>query len=266
MGLLSRASNLDKAEHIPGLAFSDFINKHSLKICALLEKHASNYIVTNSVGFDAQSIFTATSTIDFWAGICKETGHIYNLSGSSLTPLLQLFSFNLKDSLSELSVYKNSSEQILICKEKLSEEAAKDFENIESTEHINNVYTLNSLLKNGSEVLLFNVDIEQAVKEVYQSENKDNSVNYDDFLKAVLNETYNRFTCIYSIPDTTIKSNLHSVKTVFITEKAYSTELIKNHIVLNLNDLFNEASDKLKINFVDKADSCEKIQSFLQVE
>ena len=61
MGLLSRANTLDELKNNPGLAFSDFINKHSLKICALLEKKANNYIVTNSIGFDAESIISATS-------------------------------------------------------------------------------------------------------------------------------------------------------------------------------------------------------------
>ncbi len=58
MGLLSRASTLDKTDNIPGLAFSDFINKHSIKTCALLQKEASNYIVKNSIGLDAYSILS----------------------------------------------------------------------------------------------------------------------------------------------------------------------------------------------------------------
>ena len=71
MGLLSRASTMDN-KPLPVLAFSDFINKYSLKTCALLEPEGADYIVTDSIGFDAYSIITSKSTIDFWEGICKE--------------------------------------------------------------------------------------------------------------------------------------------------------------------------------------------------
>ena len=64
MGLLSRANTLDENKSNPGLVFSDFIIKHSLKTAALLEKKDSNYCVTNSIGFDAESILSATSHHD----------------------------------------------------------------------------------------------------------------------------------------------------------------------------------------------------------
>ena len=104
MGLLSRANTLDELKNNPGLAFSDFINKHSLKICALLEKKANNYIVTNFIGFYAESIISATSTVDFWDGICKEAGKVYYFKDTDKTQLLQLFSFTQKATFPDLSV------------------------------------------------------------------------------------------------------------------------------------------------------------------
>ncbi len=266
MGLLSRASTLDKIEETPGLAFSDFINKHSFKTCLLLKKEASNYIVKNSLGLDAYSILSATSTVDFWNGICKSQGKIYNFTGSEKTTLLQLFSFNLKDKLQDLSFYKNSNDEILLCEGKLSEEAAKDFENINDTEHTNDVYKLNPLLKKGSVVLMFNFDFSEAIKSIYKAEYKADILEFDFFLSSVMNEIYNRFACKYNISDTTIKYNLHVLRSVIFADKTYSLELIQHHIILNLKEVLDNFAEMIQVKFSGTAASCDQIESFLQAE
>lgn len=266
MGLLSRASTLDNAVTLPGLAFSDFINKHSLKICAVLEQKDSNYCVADSIGFDAFSIATATSTVDFWAGICREGGKIFSYSGDEKAPLLQLFSFNQKDSFQEFSVYKNHNNKILLSSGQLSDEAVKDFENISDKDHQNNILSLNPLLQKGSEVLLLKLDILDAAKNFYESEYNNQLLNFECFLKGLLNEIYNRFACRYNISDTTIKVNAHSIKTVIFTDKAYSVELIKNHLINNLKDILDNYAAQIQIDYSGTADSCDKIESFLQAE
>ena len=265
MGLLSRANTLDELKSNPGLAFSDFINKHSLKTCALLEQKASNYVVTNSIGLDAESIITATSTPDFWNGICKDSGQIYNFKDSEKTKLLQLFSFNLKDNFQELSVYKNKASKILISSGSLSEAAAKDFEIIGSSQHENNYLNLNPLIKDNTVVLLLKIDFSEAIKGYYLSA-KDKISDLDSFNKSLMNELYNRFSCRYNISDTTIQTNQFTLKTVIITNKEYSVELITHHIILNLKEVLNDNADYTQICFSGTADSCEKIQSFLQAE
>lgn len=266
MGLLSRANTLDKIEKNPGLTFFDFVKKHSIKKCTLLEKNASNYIVKNSIGFDAQSILSATSTVDFWEGICKDSGKLYTYSNENKGPLLQLFSFNLKDIVQEVYVYKNSSLHILLSLEKPSEQALKDFENINEIEHKINVLKLNPLLKEGSVVLLFTIDISKASEAFYNAKSKASNLDYAFFLKALMNELYNRFICCYNGSDSTIKENDFCLKTVFITDKAYSSELIINHIKLNLKEVLEDYTDSLKIQFAGSADSCEEIESFFQAD
>lgn len=265
MGLLSRANTLDELKSNPGMAFSDFINKHSLKICALLEKNNSNYYVTNSLGLDAESIISATSTADFWEGICKNSGQIYNFKDEEKRQLLQLFSFNLKDNLQELSVYKNKASQILICSGMLTNNAIKDFELIRPLQHQNNYLNLNSLIKENSVILLLKINFSEAIKGYYIS-NKDKISDLDLFSKSLMNELYNRFSCRYNISDTTIQSNQFTIKTVVITNKEYSVELITHHIILNLKEVLNDNADFTQICFSGTADSCEKIKSFLQVE
>ncbi len=265
MGLLSKASNLDNNTS-QVLAFSDFINNHSLKLCALLNKNGSNYVVTNSIGFDAASIISAASTTDFWDGICKASGQIYNYSGADKNTLLQLFSFNLKDSISELSVYKSSSSKILLCSGKLSQEAADDFENISDEPHSINVQTLNPLLKRASVFLLFDIDFQEALSSYDHENNKNNLLSFELFEKAISKEIYNRFACNYSISDTTILNNSHSIKTILVTDKTYSLELITNHIILNLRDLLDNFAELLQIDYKGTAASCEQIEEFLQAE
>lgn len=266
MGLLSRASTLDQPLSNPGLAFSDFINRHSIKACALLEKQNNDYVIANSIGFDALSILSATSTVDFWEGICKTSGQLYNFSDSDKTQLLQLFSFNLKDSINEISVYKTSAEKILLCIGKVSEQAVKDFELVSDVPHKNNYLALNPLIKDNSVVLLFNIDFETAVKSFYENEIQNKVVSYDAFVKSISNEVYNRFACRYSNSDTTIHNNSHSIKTVLITEKTYSVELMTQHILLNLKEVLGKHTEEIKVSFVGTADSCDKVQTFLQAE
>ncbi len=264
MGLLSRANTLDELKSNPGLSFSDFIIKHQLKICALLEKKAADYIVTNSIGFDASSILSATSTADYWDGICKTPGQIYNFSGSEKTQFLQLFSFGLKDCIEEISVYKNKAFQILIYSGKLTDSIVKDFEAINSKPHQNNINKLNPLIKKNSVLLLLKLDFSEAIKSFYE---KVKPSNYDlsAFQKTLMNEFYNRFTCRYNICDTSLLLNNECLKTVFITNKEYSVELISHHIKLNLKEVFDEA-ELIQICFAGTADSCDKVQKFLQME
>ena len=265
MGLLSRASTMDN-KPLPVLAFSDFINKYSLKTCALLEPEGADYIVTDSIGFDAYSIITSKSTIDFWEGICKEKGQLYIFSGDEKTPLLQLFSINLKDKLSTLSVYKNSAGKILLYEGKLSEEAIKDFENVNKSDHQINVLTLNPLLKDGSFVLLFKLDFSEAISSFYESQKNKIDFSSEVFNNSVMNEIYNRFACQYNISDSTIKLAPYGIKTVIFTDKNYSVDLITQHIILNLREVLDTSADLIQINYSGTADSCEKIEGFLQAD
>ncbi len=266
MGLLSRASILDNTAIIPGLAFSDFINKHSVKLCALLEKNNNNYIVANSIGFDGKSILSATSTVDFWEGICPESYKLYSFSETENTKLLQLFSFDLKDSISELSVYKTSASKIFLISGTPSYYMTEDLEKINDSVHKNNYLSLNPLIKDNSVVLLLNIDCTNAVRNYFNAEVSDNSINYDSFTKAINNELYNRFACKYNITDTTVQKEPLVFKTVFITNKTYSIELIKHHIILNLKEVLDNHSQFIEIKLEGTADSCNQVESFLQAE
>lgn len=265
MGLLSRASTLDENVKPQGLAFSDFINKYSFKICALLEKSAADYFVMDSIGFDARSIVTAVSTADFWEGICPQAKKVYYFTGLAKSPLLQLLSSNLKETITDISVYKNAASQIFFCEGKLSDEAAKDFDNILCEPHKTDIYELNPLIKKSSVVLLLNLNFSDAVESFISSEYK-NKEQPELIKKAIVKEYYNRFACRYNLPDATCMNGVFGLKTVFVSGKAYSIELITNHIILNLKEVLENYAEQVQVTFTGTADSCEKVKSFLQAE
>ncbi len=267
MGLLSMASHLD---NIPkqGLAFSDFILKYNFKICALLEKSDNNFFVTQSIGFDGDSIREAFSTSDFWQGICPQVNKLYNLSqkDKSNAPLLQLFSLNLQDLAKELCIYPISEKKILIVfNSQISDQAIKDSALIDSQKHKCDIASLNTFFKESSVLEMFQINLIEAVDSFafaskLQKENK-------AFIKeAIYNELYNRFICIYNNKDATASFENGIINTVFIMDRAYSTELIINHLILNFREVLGSYADLAKINNLGKAKTFKDIADFLQAD
>ena len=266
MGLLSRASTLDENEIKQGLAFSDFILKYSLKSSAILEKNDMYYIITQSIGFDAYSILSSNSTCDFWNGIIKENQKIYKFTGNDVSPLLQLFSSNMKEEIKEVYIYRNSNSKILLSFNEISEMAGKDFENITSDAHEINIFSLNPQIKENSAVIKLMIDFSEAIESFLQSEIKNNDSLFEKAQSSIYNEIYNRFVCFYNFPDATVKAGKSLIKTVFITGKAYSVELITNHFIFNLRELLGNNAELIRVDYCGAATSCEQIQNFLQAE
>lgn len=253
MGLLSRASNLDE---LPKLAFSDFILKHQLKTCAVLEKEDIYYTLSNSIGFDVSTITSISSTPAYWNGLCSQENAIYHFQkkDDSISPLLQLFSFKMKDELTELYACRASNSKILLSCQEITEKAVEDFQNISNDYHVCDIQNLNQFIKDGSNVLKFSLDLAPVV----ESFNKER--------EAIFSEYYNRLLCFYNKPDATTAAQNYSLKTVYIADKTYSSELIAKHLMLNLKDITDQAPAQIKINFLGTAGSCNEIKEFLQAE
>ncbi len=266
MGLLSRASTLDENENKQGLAFSDFILKYSLKSSAMLEHNGMDYIITQSIDFDAYSIISSNSTCDFWNGICKENNKIYKFTGTEISPLLQLFSLNMKEEIKEISIYRNSASNILLSFNEITKSAAEDFENISSDPRAVNIYSLNPQIKENTVVIKLMIDFSEAIESFLQSEIKTDDSLFEKAQTSIFNEIYNRFVCFYNLPDATVKSGKNLLKTVFITGKAYSIELITNHFIFNLRDLLGNNAELIRVDYCGAATSCDQIQNFLQAE
>ncbi len=267
MGLLSIASHLDDNPK-QGLAFSDFILKYNFKICALLEKTDNDFFISQSIGFDGKSICEAVSTSDFWKGICPLNNRLYHLSikDKSIAPLLQLFSQNLKDNAREISIYRISENQIfLLVNTPFSEEAQKESSSLDSQRHKCDINSLNKFFKESSVLERFQINLSEAIDSflfIAKIKGKNKSIIQD----AIFNEFYNRFICIYNNKDATACSENGILNTVFIMDKAYSTELIINHLILNFREVLANYADLAKINNLGKAKTFKDIADFLQAD
>ena len=264
MGLLSIASHLDENPK-QGLAFSDFILKYNFKCCALLEKKSNNYLVTNSIGFDGKSIAAASSTSDFWNGICPEQNQILNFSqnDNSHAPLLQLFSLNMKDSVKAFSLCRSDNKILLVCNDKISEEALSDFPKIGTEKHKCSTDAINKLFTESSVLLKFQINLSEAVESFILAQ-KIPDTEKQTIENSLYNEFYNRFICIYNNKDASCYEQKSIINTVFILDKTYSTELILNHLIINFRDILENYADIAKISNLGKAQTYREIADFLQ--
>ncbi|MBP5519123.1 MAG: hypothetical protein J6X84_00895 [Treponema sp.] len=264
MGLLSRARVLDNN---PGLAFSDFVLKNSLKTCAVLELKDNNYFIAQSIGFDAFTISSSISTSDFWNGVCAENKKIYYFDEqNAIFPFLQLFSEAFKEDLSELSVYKNSKNQIFICKGKLSEQAAADFENLNDKTHQIDFEKLNQNIKSGSFVLKFEIDFCEAVESFLETEIAGQRQFFPEIKNAIFMELYNKFACNFNFVDATKYVLNGKIKTILIADKNYSVELITNHFILNLREVLANFAELINFEFLGTSESGAETQDFLKAD
>lgn len=250
MGLLSRASNLDEK---PGLAFSDFIIKYNFKTCTLLKKDDVYYKISNSIGFDSDTVKSISSTHDFWKGICKLEGMVYHFKkeNNTLTPLLQLFSEKLKEDIEELYICRTVDYKILISCEEIIPEAVKDLEIITNDFHKCDIENLNQYIKENSSLLKFTIDFSKLL------------FDYKDDAKIIFNEYYNRMICLYNKADASNYTEDFIIKTVFIQDRTYSEKLIEKHLKLVLKEVTGHSS-KIKIGFSGIANSCSQVKDFLQ--
>ena len=81
-----------------------------------------------------------------------------------------------------------------------------------------------------------------------------------------MDEVYNRFVCFYNSPDSTIPDGARGLKTIFITGKAFSVELITNHLIINLKDVLGDYAELVKVDYCGTVNSCEQVKTFLRVE
>lgn len=269
MGLLSIASHLDDKPK-QGLAFSDFILKYKYNCCAILQKTENIFSVINSIGFDGKSIISSISTPDFWQGICTKKNIIYNFStkNNTITPLLQLFSLQMKESISEISVMQNNDERIiLVCNSALTEEAVKDFPASSGLcKHKCNPEVLNKYIKEASVLLKFQINLNEAVESFVLSNYKGSSSIKNILETAIVSEFYNKFLTIFNQKDASANPEPGIINSVFITDKTYSTELIVNHLILNFRDTIEDSAELAEIQYLGKIENYKDITEFLQAE
>ena len=264
MGLLTMASNLDEHKS-RGLAFSDFIIKHSLKDCAILTKKQNDFLISNSINFDADSIIKSFSTVDFWNGLCNETKKIYNFSKSdnSYTPLLQIFSEEKAEKINTIQLCKNDDGKILlVCNQILNENIIKDFETIDDSNHLFDKDELKSHISEKSCFAKINISATEAVNNLIKAYDLEQSL----FEESIYREILNKLSVFYTYIDAVKYLNNGHYKYISVSDKKYSIELIKTHLLLNLKETLGSFSNLVQITCEGYTHNFTEIGSFFQAE
>ena len=263
MGLLSKANLFDLNKR---LAFCDFITKYNIKFFSIFNKKDDSYYIQNSLGFDGISILESLSTLDFWNGICPELDKIYNFNATSQNnPLIQFFSFKIKDYVKTISVCKTSSSIFMLCNQEITKEMLDDYFLISNISNQLDITKFNNIISHSSVLYKFDIDYEEAIKTFIKEKNI--NMNFSNELQqSLFNELANRLMFIYSSINTSVKSYRNQIKTVFISDLPVSKELIINHFILNYKEVLNTFAQEIHIEYKGIAETFNDIKDFLKVE
>ncbi|MBC6713713.1 hypothetical protein [Treponema sp. Marseille-Q3903] len=264
MGLLTKASLLELED---GLSFFELISKHSLKICAVFDKVCDKYFISDSIGFDFDSIISSFSTVDFWNGICPKTEMIYSFSAdeNSISPFLQFFSFEIKDDITSVSVYKNKCDDkiIVCCNKKLDDKIISDFQ--QTLKNSSKNILLPQKNQPNHSFFMFKIHLSEAVNNFINQKFS----SHDDIKtlakKALENEIKNRLSCFFEKPGISVENN-KNILAVFSLQSDFPSTLLISHIVENYKDVSATLAKSLKIDFIGKTDSFDEVSAFLKVE
>lgn len=253
MGLLSKASGINLSKK---LAFNDFIVSHNLKTAAIFNNENNSFIIKNSIGFDIKSIINSKSTLDFWNGICTQKNKVYNFSkeDNSINSLLQFFSFSMNEKIENISLYHSNEDSILMVINNIIDSSIiTDFLNINLESEFK--YNLPSSIENDSLIYLYELNFSDSLSD------------YDLIFKdSIKNEIFNRFSNFYFSNSCSIDWNNNLIRVFKFAPEDFDSELLIKHIKLNINEIDENLSSKIKINFINSTKDLSEVDSIMKAE
>lgn len=239
MGLLSKANLLDtNQEKTSGLAFSNFVRKYNIKCCALFEKVNDNYIITNSIGFDFNSIIKSKSTIDFWNGLNES---------SDLSIFKQFFSSELSEKIKTINVKKINSEKILmLCNSIITESIKSDLQSLTAENSICEYENITNKNVQFSKIEL-----------------KINNVD-TTFISSISEEIFNRLINFY-FKEIKILKNMNTIKLMVPVNETFESQLFNKHLLLNFSDIFQNPTEYIIIESC-SAENYNTLVDFIKAE
>ena len=264
MGLLSKASfvSTSKSE----LAFSEFILKYNVKTFAVFLLEDNYYSIESSIGFDGSSLITSLSTKDFWDGVCAELNKEYNFSktGNTPNPILQFFSFEIRDDIHSISIYRTEDKIFMLCNKEFNEELIEDMLSISPSLNSIDLDLFNKEITKDSKVFLYEIDLSEAIETYLAMKQK--KTEHDILLKQSLyNEIINRFSCCFA-KHAVKRLSENRIRILLNVDKSIHEEHLICHIIFVLQDVIENAAEL--INFENKgiATSLIELKKFIQVE
>lgn len=264
-GLLKKA-NLLTTNQDKGLAFSNFIQKYSKKSFAILSKQNNFYFAENSHGFDGDSLFASYSTIDFWDGIISEKNKVFNFTenDNSLNTVVQLFSFNMKNDVSTVSIYSTEDKILILFNGTISDGFIRDFKQINYNINSFDYNSINQSYIEKYSAEKYVIKYSDAVNSFVESKNKPEISNL--LKNALFNEIYGMLLCNFHSPNCITKTTNNDSKIILFTEEKLEKELLEKHIQLSLSEIIGNFSKQISVSYEGNASSFDEIKDFLKVE
>lgn len=260
MGLLSKANLLETNKR---LAFSNFLTNYNISFFALFEYSNSEYVIGRSLGFDGVSIISSFSTEDFWNGIIKEDETVYNfLSTDQNNPLLQFFSFAIKDDVKSISVCRFKDKKIfLLCNQIITSNLISDYYKIDFNLKETDFNSLNKYINKDSFLYKIEFDFSEAIETFILTKNR--KLNNEIIFNSIFNELSNRILYLYTYPNSGIITDNYKIKSVFICNKKTSKDLLISHLILNIKEVIESSAEITDISFSGNIETYKELESFL---
>ena len=251
------------------LDFFEFTKKYSLKFCAIFSRCENLFYISKSIGFDGKSITNSVSTQSFWSGTIDTEGwHFFNKKDSRIIQFYQFFSFELKDSFEYLYVFYSKNQILLI-------PSVHQFEQKELKSISNDLPTLCeyspkfdfSLLDNDYKLSFYKYKIE-ILKPIsmYIEKNVDNSSFVQLLKSSLITEILGRLKLYFSYPNIVLMDEDANVKVLLAASKEINIDLLKTHLLLNIENVIENFSDYLELIPEGMSKSFSDASSFLKVD
>lgn len=264
-GLLNKA-NLLSQQKDKGLAFSNFIQKYSKKVFAILSKQNNFYFAENSHGFDGDSLFASYSTLDFWDGIIPEQNKVFDFTqnDNSLNTVVQLFSFNMKNDVNSVSIYSTGEKILILFNGTISDGFIRDFKQINYSCDSFDFNSINQSYLEKYSAEKYTVKYTDAVNNFITEKNKPELSNL--LSNALYNEIAGMFICNFHSPNCTVRTKNNDSKIVIFAEEKMEEELLQTHIQLSMKDIIGKYAKEVTVSYEGKAESFEELKEFLKVD
>ena len=262
-GLLYKAENLSKSES----SFLSFLKKYQIDCIFELEYFSYYYFCSKSYGLDADSILQTNSTKAFWDGIITSEEKIFNFTkeDNSIAPFLQFFSFELKDSINSISVYKYDEYSILIlCNKELTQEIIDSYPSASGEAH-QHLSEIQKHIDDNSQLTLFSLDFLEAVENLGEEKLKNNENLKIEYEKVLLNELYTRLQFHFSSPNAIAKTSKSAANILFVSKAKIPQDLIVSQLIKLFEKVIGASSELINFNFLGETHSITEIKEFLKV-
>jgi hypothetical protein len=212
---------------------------------------------------------SSVSTQSFWSGTIDTEGwHFFDKKDSRIIQFYQFFSFELKDSFEYLYVFYSKNQILLI-------PSVHQFEQKELKSISNDLPTLCeyspkfdfSLLDNDYKLSFYKYKIE-ILKPIsmYIEKNVDNTSFISLLKSSLISELFGRLQQYFSYPNIVLMDDNSNVKVLVASKKEINLELLKTHLLLNIENVIENFSEYMEISSEGMSKSFSDASSFLKVD